>query len=127
MGQQQLLLAILVTILVGIAAVVAINTMQESRTNSNESAVRQDILMIINDAQIYYKKPNMLDGGGGSFDGISKENILSIEPENENGSYEVSGTGNTLTVTGTGTDENVEVVATAVMTSDGLEVSWPTP
>ena len=127
MGQQQLLLVILVTILVGVATVVAIDTMQEARDNSNESAVRQDILMVINDAQIYYEKPDMLGGGGNSFDDISKDNILSIDPENENGSYEISGSGNTLTVTGTGTNENVEVTATATMTSDGMEVSWSTP
>jgi len=127
MGQQQLLLVILVTILVGVAAVVAIDTMQEARDNSNESAVRQDILMVINDAQIYYEKPDMLGGGGNSFDDISEKNILSIDPENENGSYEISGSGNTLTVKGTGTNEDVEVTATATMTSDGMEVSWSTP
>jgi hypothetical protein len=127
MGQQQLLLVILVSILVGLATVVAIDTMQEARDNSNESAVRQDILMVINDAQIYYKKPDALGGGGSSFDGISDENILSIDPENENGSYEISGSGNTLTVKGTGTNEDVEVTATATMTSGGMEISWSTP
>lgn len=127
MGQQQLLLVILVTILVGVAAVVAIDTMQEARSNSNETAVRQDILMILNDAQIYYKKPEMVGGGSNSFDGISQQHILSIEPENENGSYEISGAGNTLTVTGTGSEESVEVIATATMDGDGMEVSWSTP
>lgn len=124
MGQQQLLLVILVTILIGIATVVAIDTMQQAQSNSSESAIRQDILMVINDAQIYYKKPNMMNGGSNSFDGISKDNIMSIETENENGNYEISGSGNTLTVTGTSTNENIEVTATAKMTSAGLEIDW---
>lgn len=124
MGQQQLLLVILVTILVGIAAVVAIDTMQEARSNSNETAVRQDILMILNDAQIYYQKPEMVGGGSNSFDGISQQNILSIKPDNENGSYEISGSGNTLTVTGTGRNGNVKVIATATMKGEGMDVLW---
>jgi hypothetical protein len=126
MGQQQLLLVILVSILVGLATIVAIDTMQEARVNSNETAVRQDILMVINDAQIYYEKSDMMGGGGNSFDGISEEHILSIDPENENGSYEISGSGNTLTVTGDGTNDAVELTATATMTSDGMEISWST-
>ncbi|MEL7832396.1 hypothetical protein [Fodinibius sp. Rm-B-1B1-1] len=127
MGQQQLLLVILVTILIGVAAVVAIDTMQEARTNSNETAVRQDILMILNDAQIYYRKPEMVGGGGNSFDGISQQHILSVEPKNENGYYEISGSGNTLTVTGTGSDASVKVIATATINGDGMEISWSTP
>ena len=124
MGQQQLLLVILVTILVGVATIVAINTMQKARSNSNETALRQDILMIFNDAQIYYNKSEMVGGGSNSFDGISQQNILSVEPHNENGSYTISGSGNTLTVSGTGKDENVEVIAIATMNGDGMDVSW---
>ncbi|MGD8749109.1 MAG: hypothetical protein PVI44_11630 [Balneolaceae bacterium] len=127
MGQQQLLLTILVTIIIGISIVVAINTMQASHKEANKSAVRQDILMVLNDAQTYYMKAKMLGGGGRSFDGISDSQILSIDLDNENGSYEVSGSGNTLTVKGTGSYDNVELTATATMTGDGMEVTWSEP
>jgi len=43
MGQQQLLLVILVTIIVGIATVVAINTFGAAADSANLDAVRQDM------------------------------------------------------------------------------------
>jgi type II secretory pathway pseudopilin PulG len=124
MGQQQLLLTILVIIIVGVATVVAINTMQNARTESNETSVRQDILMILNDARVYYQKPAGLGGGGKSFDDISKNHILSVEPDNENGTYEISGSGNSVTVDGDGANDEVALTATATMTSDGMQISW---
>lgn len=124
MGQQELLITILVTIIIGIAMVIAVDTMQNAQTESNESAVRQDILQVVNDAQVYYKKPVMLGGGGQSFDSISKDDILSINPTNENGSYDISGSGNSVTITGTGSDEGVSLTATATVTSDGMDISW---
>lgn len=127
MGQQQLLLVILVTILIGIATVVAIDTMQESQRNSNKTAVRQDILTIINDAQVYYEKPKIIGGGGHSFDEISKNHILSVEPDNENGTYSVSGSGNTLTVTGTTHNGHNVIKATAVKNGSNIDISWTTP
>lgn len=70
MGQQQLLLVILVTIIVGIATVVAINTFGSAADNANLDAVRQDIASIAASAQGFYMKPKMMDGGGRSFGGI---------------------------------------------------------
>ena len=46
MGQQQLLLVILVTIIVGIATVVAINTFGTAADNANIDAVRNDMTAI---------------------------------------------------------------------------------
>ncbi|MDZ7715010.1 MAG: hypothetical protein U5J95_02240 [Balneolaceae bacterium] len=46
MGQQQLLLVILVTIIVGIATVVAINTFSSASDSANVDAVRGDLLNI---------------------------------------------------------------------------------
>lgn len=123
MGQQQLLLVILVTIIVGVGTVVAIDTMQNARKDSNKASVRQDILSVLNDAQVYYQKPSMMGGGGQSFDNISKSDIISIDPTNENGSYNISGSGNSVTVEGTGTAE-VSLTAEATMTTNGMEISW---
>lgn len=69
MGQQQLLLVILVTIIVGIATVVAINVFGTSAASANEDAVRNDVLTIASSAQGWYIKPTMMGGGGNSFGG----------------------------------------------------------
>lgn len=69
MGQQQLLLVILVTILVGIATVVALSVFGSSNRNANVDAVRQDMLTIAASAQGWYIKPEMMGGGNSSFDG----------------------------------------------------------
>lgn len=75
MGQQQLLLVILVTIIVGIATVVAINTFSSSADSANLDAVRNDIASIAASAQGYYIKPTMLGGGGNSFANVTFNNI----------------------------------------------------
>ncbi len=71
MGQQQLLLVILVTIIVGIATVVAINTFSSAADSANLDAVRQDLAQIGSSAQAYYIKPTMLGGGGSEFTGMN--------------------------------------------------------
>lgn len=71
MGQQQLLLVILVTIIVGIATVVAINTFGGAADSANLDAVRQDVASIAAGAQGYFLKPDMLGGGGNSFEGLT--------------------------------------------------------
>lgn len=124
MGQQQLLIIILVTIVIGIAVIVGINTMQAARMDSNSSAVRQDILMIFNDAQLYYRKPATMGGGGNSFDGFTKDQVHSISIPNDNGSYEVSGSGHTLTAKGTGIYNGETLKATGSMASGDLEITW---
>ena len=101
MGQQQLLLVILVTIIVGIATVVAINTFSSAADSANLDAVRQDLAQIGASAQAYYIKPTMLGGGGNSFVGITFNNITfpsdsiinsASEAININGSYRISST-----------------------------------
>ena len=67
MGQQQLLLVILVTILVGIATVVAINVFGSAAENANRDAVRQDLLAASAQAQGLWTSPVMLGGTGGDF------------------------------------------------------------
>ncbi len=100
MGQQQLLLVILVTIIVGIATVVAINTFGGAADSANLDAVRQDVASIAAGAQGYYMKPEMLGGGGQSFtgvtfrspafpaDSISADGLTAVNP---NGVYVLSG------------------------------------
>jgi Tfp pilus assembly protein PilE len=107
MGQQQLLLVILVTIIVGIATVVAINTFSSAADTANIDAVNQDIASIAAAAQGYYMKPEMMGGGGNSFDGIDFTKIANpgtigsstTIAYNANGTYSLSASGGTLTIT----------------------------
>ena len=99
MGQQQLLLVILVTIIVGIATVVAINTFGTAADQANIDAVRNDMASMAASAQSYYMKPTMLGGGGRTFTGIGFQNLAfpangisadSTVAQNENGFYELT-------------------------------------
>ena len=120
MGQQQLLLVILVTIIVGIATVVAINTFGQAADSAAQDAVRQDLATIAASAQGYFMKPRMLGGGGRAFDepgdGISFNDIafggslatdadnndaeIPTEAINENGAYQIGTVGpNSFVVT----------------------------
>ncbi|MCC5913067.1 MAG: hypothetical protein JJU46_01720 [Balneolaceae bacterium] len=98
MGQQQLLLVILVTIIVGIATVVAINTFGSAADSANVDAVRQDMLSIAASSQQFYMRPDMLGGGGRSFDGIEFTDfsfagtVDGTNAFNDNGRYEISTT-----------------------------------
>ena len=115
MGQQQLLLVILVTIIVGIATVVAINTFGAAADSANVDAVRQDLASIAASAQGYYMKPEMLGGGGRSFDDITFNNFTfpgeiatgGASAENENGVYTIDSA------------EDDELVVSAVPASGG--------
>lgn len=75
MGQQQLLLVILVTIIVGIATVVAINTFGSAADNATVTGARQDVAQIAASAQSWYMSPAMMGGGGQSFQGLTFEDI----------------------------------------------------
>lgn len=127
MGQQQLLLIILVTIIIGFAVVLAINIMHAAQKDANRSAVRQDMLMVLNDAQLYYLKSAALGGGNNSFDGISLSHIQSIDPVNENGSYEVSGSADSVTVKGRGRYDDILLTVSGSMSSGGMDVRWSEP
>jgi type II secretory pathway pseudopilin PulG len=109
MGQQQLLLVILVTIIVGIATVIAITTFGNAADNANIDAVRNDLGSIALAAQGYYLKPILLGGGdkdfnGFTFDGVAFAGLIPDDAEdliitNENGTFEItSAAGNELVV-----------------------------
>ena len=149
MGQQQLLLVILVTIIVGIATVVAINIFGTAAEQANQDAVRQDLLAAAAQAQGIHARPVMMGGAGGDFTdnttlpnenfferlGIPGE-VTSAGIDNENASYTIdrSGGANTLTITadptgspGTWTMELTQNSegewVTTITDNDGLETS----
>lgn len=80
--------------------------------------------MVLNDAQIYYQKPETMGGGGSSFNGISDNHIISIKPDNDNGSYKINGADNTVTVEGDGTNDKVYLTAVATMTGSEMKITW---
>ena len=106
MGQQQLLLVILVTIIVGIATVVAINIFGTASEQANRDAVRQDMLAAAAQAQAVYARPTMMGGAGNNFNNLTAAEITSRlnipgqigdptedegnEVTNDNGTYTIS-------------------------------------
>ena len=62
MGQQQLLLLVLATVIVGIAIAVGIVAFRQNSVRSNHDALVQDAIRIANDAQAWKQKPQMFGG-----------------------------------------------------------------
>ncbi len=120
MGQQQLLLILLGTVIVGIATDVAISLFKDQAAATNRDEVVNDLAHYATAAQGYYRKPRMLGGGGSSFNGLSMEAVTATS-DNLNGTYTldpdpVGGDPAYVTLTGVGTEpgnngtENVTVV-----------------
>lgn len=119
MGQQQIFLILLVTVIVAIATIVAINTMQSSHQRSNHNAIRQKMMDATTLAQSYYHKNQVMGGGDGSFQHITLEH-LQIEPENELGTFVLSAPGPasfTLTATPASGGDDI----TGIIYSDRIE------
>lgn len=123
MGQQQLLLTLLVTILVGIATLVALNSINKSRADSNLAAVRQDILTGLSHAQRYYFAPSDMGGGNRSFSNITIEDLV-LDTLNENGNYTVSGNGNSITIEGNGEFTTTNLRAVGTLSGGDMSVTW---
>jgi hypothetical protein len=84
MGQQQIILLVLGTIIVGIAIAVGITMFQASNISTNKDAMINDINNLVGNAQAYYLKPGFLGGGNRSFIGYK---IPGKMKQTENGTY----------------------------------------
>lgn len=129
MGQQQLLLLILAIIVLGVATLLGIEMFSQSSAEANQQAVLQDILTIAGRAQSWYKRPAQMGGGGRSYTNISMAN-MNLPAANANGSFSITGSGNTATIIGTGIEDaggavgplqvqvsvGVDTVGTAIVT-----------
>lgn len=62
MGQQQLLLLVLATVIVGIATVVGITAFDQNSAKSNADAMMNDAVRIASDIQAWAKKPQPFGG-----------------------------------------------------------------
>ena len=123
MGQQQLLLLVLGTIINGLALVVGINTFTIGLSNSNEISVRKDIIYIASKLEQFYKPLIELGGGILSFpSSLSFPNIglyfikdggeAGATFSNLNGMYSLSVANKTVTINGTGREAGVSLFYT---------------
>ncbi|MCZ6820160.1 MAG: hypothetical protein O7G31_11830 [Calditrichaeota bacterium] len=83
MGQQQLLLLVLSTIIVGVSIVVGIGMFQDSAMNANIDTVTQQNVTIASQASEWFNKSAALGGGDGAFDGCTLE-VLGYSTEGVN-------------------------------------------
>ena len=119
MGQQQLLLIVLGTIIVGVAVVVGINMFSTGAINAERDALLQDVNDIASKSAAYWRKPAALGGGARSFAGTADVITFGADSSNANGVYTLSSvTASQYTLTGIGANEGVTVVAT--VTQNGV-------
>ena len=102
MGQTQLLLVILGTILVGIAIFVGIQMFTHHSVDDVRTAVMSDLNNYAARALAYYDKLPAQGGGGQTFDGVQMGMIFPSS-ENVNGRYYIeSAGGNNCAIVGVG-------------------------
>ena len=117
MGQQQLLLLVLSTVIVGLATVAGIQAFDEGQSQATQDALTQRGLTIGTDITAVLNQPSQL--GGVSF-GSDKSSIAAAAGLNDKGSnpgqgIPAPGAGNTATcdiktVTGSGSDGSITIV-----------------
>jgi hypothetical protein len=116
MGQQQLLLLVLGTVIVGVAIVVGINVFQSGAVQANQDAVVQDCLTIAGKAMNWAKTPQLMGGGldpatgtadfsNLNFGSINYTQSATMDFSNANGSITLSDPSATgVTITGYGVE-----------------------
>jgi len=113
MGQQQLLLIVLGTIIVGVAVVVGINMFTTGAVNAERDALLQDVNNVASTAASYWRKPAALGGGARSFVGVSDVTSFGADSSNANGNFIMSSVAaNSFILTATGSNEGIIIVAT---------------
>lgn len=103
MGTQQMFLIILGAIIVGAAIYFGTSLFKNSASDANRDLVSHDVTYIAVDAQVYYKKPKELQGGGLDYTGFETSSFfkkyvlgkikVKIQPDR-----------NRVVITGTGTE-----------------------
>lgn len=128
MGQQQLLLIVLGTIIVGVAVVVGINMFTTGAVNAERDALLQDVNNVASTAASYWRKPAALGGGARSFVGVSDVTSFGADSSNANGNFLMSSViANSFTLTATGSNEGVIIIATITQqgVSDSPAITLP--
>jgi hypothetical protein len=81
MGNQQIIILVLGTIIVAVALAVGITTFRAYHVQSVGDQVQETLLTIVAEARTYYEKPTALGGGGGSFLGYRMPGYLQNIPD----------------------------------------------
>lgn len=131
MGQQQLILLVLATVIVGLAIIVGIRAFNENSIKSNSDAMIQDMVRIASDAQAWKQKPAPF---GGQAEGAAKQNVanytgatltnLGYQEDgsniytNLNGQYKITGAAANLTIRGYNDQKNNSAIVTVTGISD---------
>lgn len=106
MGQQQLILLVLATVIVGLATVVGIRAFSENADKSNADAMLQDAIRIANDIQASRQKPEPLGGistfADASFSSLGYASTDGTTYENLNGQFTIAASGTDVLITGDG-------------------------
>jgi hypothetical protein len=76
MGQQQLLIIVLIALLVGLSVSAGMRYMSAATQSTEVDLILQQMNTIVGEAKQYALKPRSLAGGEGSFEGFTPENIL---------------------------------------------------
>jgi len=117
MGQQQLILLVLATVIVGIAIIIGIRAFTENSIKANSDAMIQDMVRIASDAQAWKQKPAPFGGQIDGVDGVKANPLdfggvswvrLGYAPqagdittyENLNGTYQVATGASGLSICG---------------------------
>ena len=125
MGQQQLLLLVLGTVIVGLAVVVGIDAFSENRNKSNADALVNDAVRLASDAQAWRLKPAAFGGGADATLGDVTPEDLGYETngdgdyENLNGTFSFEDDGGNLVITATNDDIGNQVTVTVSGTGSG--------
>ena len=111
MGQQQLLLLVLGTIIVIVAIVIGITAFNSNAVLQNRDSIVADINYLSSDTYSYFIRARMMGGGNGSY---TSYQIPSGLQSNGNGDYSkvIAGDGKSITLTGTSRNGNGTVTAT---------------
>lgn len=76
MGQQQLIIIVLIALLVGLSVSVGLRYMSANNQSREVDLIMQQMNTIVGEAKQYALKPRSLAGGEGSFHGFIPDNIL---------------------------------------------------
>ncbi|MBD3291020.1 hypothetical protein GF337_19590 [candidate division KSB1 bacterium] len=95
---SQKLLYVSGLIIVGIAIIVGLHKFESSSAESNFDALHIDLMEIAGRAQSYYRRSEIVKGGGRSFRGLTADEAglckLFTKSRNENGTFEIITSGN---------------------------------
>lgn len=127
MGQQQILLIVLATIVVSLAVAIGINLFISSSVETNRDQVVSDLVHLSSDAQAYFRKQEQYGGGAGSFEGWD---IPDFYKKYEGGKIRVNvkANKNKVIIRGTGTEigrngkTKIKVKATVTPTGTTIAV-----